>query len=98
VNVITDTDPSWVAWPGRWGSTRPGVDVAGIEWGDDSPVGPRQHGQWRDPLKFHEEAVEARSLAPVVGTNLVRPSSPPLAMATAPASPSPSPRWRGRRR
>jgi hypothetical protein len=79
VNVIADSDTSWVAWPGRWGSTRPGADLAGIEWGDDSPVGPRQHSQWRDPLKFHEEAVEARSLAPVVGTNLVRPSSPSVA-------------------
>lgn len=79
VNAITDTDPSWVAWPGRWGSTRPGADVAGIEWGDDSPVGPRRHAQWRDPLKFHEEAVEARNLAPVVGTDLVRPATPSVA-------------------
>jgi hypothetical protein len=79
VNLITDTDPSWVAWPGRWGSTRPGADVAGMEWGDESPVGPRRHSQWRDPLKFHEGAVEARSLAPVVGTNLVRPTTPSVA-------------------
>src|SRR6201999_2614123 len=62
-----------------WGSTRPGLDVAGIEWGDDSPVGPAQHSQWHDPLKFHEEAAEARSLAPVVGTDLVRPTSPSVA-------------------
>ncbi len=79
VNAITDTDPAWVAWPGRWGSTRPGADIAGIEWGDDSPVGPRRHAQWRDPLKFHEEAVAVKNLAPVVGTDLVRPSTPSVA-------------------
>ncbi|HEY0279250.1 MAG TPA: Vps62-related protein [Solirubrobacterales bacterium] len=83
LNLITDTDPSWVAWPGRWGSTRPGVEVGGVEWGDDSPVGPRRHGQWRDPLRFHEEAAAARSLAPVVGTNLVRPPSPSVAATRA---------------
>jgi hypothetical protein len=83
VNLITDTDPSWVAWPGRWGSTSPGADVAGIEWGDDSPVGPRRHSQWRDPLKFHEGAAQAASLAPVVGTDLVRPSTPSVAATRA---------------
>lgn len=79
VNVITDAGPSWVAWPGRWGSTKVQGDVAGIAIGDDSPVGPRQHAQWRDPLKFHEDAVVARSLAPVVGTDLVRPTTPSVA-------------------
>src|ERR1700754_3358190 len=78
VNVITDTDPSWVAWPGRWGGTRP-ADVGGVDWGEDSPVVPAQHSQWRDPLKFHEAAVQAASLAPVVGTDLVRPSTPSVA-------------------
>ena len=79
VNAITDTEPSWVAWPGRWGSTKVQGDVIGVEIGDDSPVGPRQHPQWRDPLKFHEDAVDARSLAPVVGTDLVRPTTPSVA-------------------
>jgi hypothetical protein len=81
--VITDTDPSWVAWPGRWGSTRVQGEAGGFAIGDDSPVGPRRHSQWRDPLKFHEEADEARSLAPVVGTNLVRPPSPSVAPSRA---------------
>ncbi len=83
VNVITDNDPAWVAWPGRWGSTRVEGEVIGFAIGDDSPVGPRRHSQWSDPLKFHEEAVAARSLAPVVGTNLVRPSSPSVAATRA---------------
>ncbi|HVW46857.1 MAG TPA: Vps62-related protein [Solirubrobacterales bacterium] len=79
LNVITDDDPAWVAWPGRWGSTRAQGDVGGLALGDDSPVGPRRHGQWADPLKFHEEAVEATDLAPVVGTALVRPPAPSVA-------------------
>jgi hypothetical protein len=82
VNLITDTDPSWVAWPGRWGSTRP-ADIDGIEWGDDSPVGPRQHAQWRDPLTFHEDAVEAKDLAAFAGAHLVRPSTPSVAATRA---------------
>lgn len=75
LNAIEDDEPTWVAWPGRWGSTR-GRDFAGLELGDDSPTGPRRHGQWRDPLRFHEEAIAPRDLAREVGADLERPPAP----------------------
>jgi Vacuolar protein sorting-associated protein 62 len=75
LNAIEDAEPSWVAWPGRWGSTR-GRDFAGIELGDDSPTGPRRHGQWRDPLKFHEDAIAPRDLSRVVGADVETPPAP----------------------
>jgi hypothetical protein len=51
VVVISDNSPAWVRWPGRWGST-PRRNY--LE--SDSPRGPRQHWQWRDPARFHAAA------------------------------------------
>ena len=73
---IADDDPAWVAWPGRWGSTRVQANLFGLPIGDDSPVGPRRHGQWHDPLKFHEEAIPPRDLSKVVGEGLETPPAP----------------------
>ncbi len=76
LNVIKDDDPSWVGWPGRWGSTKVAAKILDFAVGDDSPVGPRFHSQWRDPLKFHEEAKEAEGLPPVAGADLAAPPAP----------------------
>lgn len=53
VESLVDRAPRWVGWPGRWGGTR-----ARWQAESNSPVGPRQHGQWDDPLAFHDDAVE----------------------------------------
>jgi hypothetical protein len=41
--AISDQEPGWAVWPGKWGSS------------DSSPTGPSQKGQWRDPTAFHVE-------------------------------------------
>jgi hypothetical protein len=48
---IGDETPSWVRWPGRWGSTRRREYFEG-----DSPRGPREHPGWWTPAKLHREA------------------------------------------
>lgn len=49
---IAAVAPAWVAWPGRWGSTRRRSFVEA-----DSPRGPRfDHSQWADPAGFHAAA------------------------------------------
>ncbi len=48
---IADDGPSWVLWPGRWGSTRRREHFEA-----ESPRGPRRQPQWWDPATFHEEA------------------------------------------
>jgi hypothetical protein len=52
VEVLRDRAPRWLGWAGRWGSTH-------ARWAPESqsPTGPRRHGQWNDPLAFHEDAV-----------------------------------------
>lgn len=64
LNVIGNNSPAWVAWPGRWGSTR---SVIPPVVGADSPPGPRWHGAWEDPQRFHEEARPAAELGAVAG-------------------------------
>jgi hypothetical protein len=72
LTVIGDRGPAWVAWPGRWGSTRALIGPIG----SDSPPGPPRHGAWRDPLAFHEEARPAVDLAPEAGAELAKPPAP----------------------
>jgi hypothetical protein len=72
LTVIGDRDPAWVAWPGRWGSTRALIGPIG----SDSPPGPRRHGAWHDPLAFHEDARPAEDLAPEAGAELAKPAAP----------------------
>ncbi len=74
LNVIKDKDPAWVAWPGRWGSTKALIGPIG----SDSPPGPRWHGAWRDPLAFHNDARQAEDLAPVAGADLPKPAAPTI--------------------
>jgi hypothetical protein len=47
---IGDAGPSWVLWPGRWGSTRRREYFEG-----DSPRGPREHPGWWDPAEPHRD-------------------------------------------
>lgn len=58
--VLTDTSPGWVRWPGHWGGT-PRRNV--LE--SDSPRGPREHSQWRDPGAFHAAARPHQVVAPM---------------------------------
>jgi hypothetical protein len=74
LNVIEDDDPAWVAWPGRWGSTKASIGPIGA----NSPPGPRWHGAWRDPLGFHEDARPAQELGPVAGAELPEPPEPAI--------------------
>lgn len=78
LNVIEDKDPAWVAWPGRWGSTRELTKIFTAPIGADSPPGPCSHGAWADPLKFHNEARPAQELAPVAGADLPKPAAPKI--------------------
>ncbi len=61
LEVLSDGSPAWVGWSGRWGSTK-----ARNRLESNSPRGPAQHGQWDDPVTFHEEADEfdPRRVAP----------------------------------
>jgi hypothetical protein len=45
LEIVTDDDPPWIAWPGVWGDTR--ARVGGID--QPSPPGPSAHPQWTDP-------------------------------------------------
>jgi hypothetical protein len=45
LEVIDDTGPPWVGWPGVWGDTR--ARVGGID--QPSPQGPSAHKSWHDP-------------------------------------------------
>ena len=74
LNLIEDGDPAWVAWPGRWGSTKALIGPIG----SDSPPGPRRHGAWRDPLAFHNDARPAQDLAPIAGADLPKPAAPQI--------------------
>ena len=45
LEIVTDTKPAWIAWPGRWGDTEAESDLEG----QSSPMGPCRHAQWSDP-------------------------------------------------
>jgi hypothetical protein len=54
---IEDDEPSWIAWPGRWGATEQLFDGPG----SGSPQGPAfQRKKWVTPDKFHSEAPDWR--------------------------------------
>lgn len=76
LNLIDDDHPDWVAWPGRWGSTRHWRILRFL--GADSPPGPAQHMAWEDPHRFHLEAHESARLVPMAGADLARPGQPLL--------------------
>jgi hypothetical protein len=45
LEIVTDDQPPWIAWPGVWGDTR--ARVGGID--QPSPRGPSAHASWSDP-------------------------------------------------
>jgi hypothetical protein len=53
LEIVTEEAPAWMAWPGRWGSTRARSKVE-----SDAPRGPRHQDKWRDPWTFFEECDE----------------------------------------
>jgi hypothetical protein len=66
LETIADDGPSWILWPGRWGSTRRREHFEA-----DSPRGPRRQPQWWEPSSFHEEC------APWSGEALDPATAPP---------------------
>jgi hypothetical protein len=46
LEIVTDDEPPWIAWPGAWGDTR-ARRGGGID--QPSPHGPSAHPSWRDP-------------------------------------------------
>jgi hypothetical protein len=45
LELVTDDEPPWIAWPGVWGDTR--ARVGGID--QPSPKGPSAHASWQNP-------------------------------------------------
>jgi len=45
LEIVTDDQPPWIAWPGVWGDTR--ARVGGID--QPSPRGPSAHASWTNP-------------------------------------------------
>jgi hypothetical protein len=45
LEIVTDDQPAWIAWPGVWGDTR--ARVGGID--QPSPKGPSAHASWTNP-------------------------------------------------
>jgi hypothetical protein len=78
LNVITAEDPTWVAWPGRWGSTGHILKLPFVMIGADSPPGPRFHGAWKDPKAFHEAAKPAKELGREAGADVPKPAPPKI--------------------
>jgi hypothetical protein len=65
----------WLHWPGHWGDTKRGPNPLD----SDSPVGPLQHKQWRDPLTLDPAARdEVRGLV-AEGPPPVPPAPPRIA-------------------
>jgi hypothetical protein len=78
LNLITADSPTWVAWPGRWGSTGHILKLPFVTIGADSPPGPRFHGAWDDPKAFHDAAKPARELGPEAGADIPKPIPPKI--------------------
>ncbi|HEY2054880.1 MAG TPA: Vps62-related protein [Solirubrobacterales bacterium] len=76
LNVITAEEPTWVAWPGRWGSTGHILKLPFVTIGADSPPGPRFHDAWASPCRFHDRAKPAAELGPEAGADLPKPAPP----------------------
>jgi len=52
LEVVGDSEPSWVAWRGRWGDTRPRIP----DLEQPSPTAPCLHSQWDDPRTLLKDA------------------------------------------
>jgi Vacuolar protein sorting-associated protein 62 len=85
VVVISDATPGWAQWPGHWGST-PRDNV----FESDSPRGPREHDQWKEPGKFHAAARQHKVV------DVTRAAQVALAATLAPPTPAIDVRREGR--
>jgi hypothetical protein len=74
LEIVGDASPGWIGWPGWWGDTR--KLSADDPFDQDSPRGPSQHVQWRDPVALIQAAV-----AHVARPPAAPPPSPPLPQA-----------------
>jgi hypothetical protein len=61
LEIVTDTEPAWIAWPGVWGDTRP--RISGLD--QPSPVAPCSHDVWYDPDKLLNGAWEPERNDPI---------------------------------
>ena len=53
VEIVNASEPAWMRWPGRWGSSRAGI----VPGESDSPRGPAFQGErWTDPAAFAASA------------------------------------------
>jgi hypothetical protein len=61
LEILGDDNPGWICWPGYWGDTRKlgDDDLANQE----SPKGPNEHDQWRDPKALIDKAAEKAAQA-----------------------------------
>jgi hypothetical protein len=55
LDLVDDEATDWLAWPGRWGSTK-----ARNRLESNSPRGPAHQDKWNEPEAFHEECDEIR--------------------------------------
>jgi hypothetical protein len=62
LEIVTDDEPSWIAWPGVWGDTRPRM-AGGLD--QPSPTAPCRHAAWRNPDSLLDNAWEPTRKAPV---------------------------------
>lgn len=52
VSLVGEDSPSWIKWPGRWGSSSPGFVP-----GTPSPMGPEYQGEkWTSPAGFNAQS------------------------------------------
>jgi hypothetical protein len=72
LEVVTDTAPAWLLWPGAWGDTKPGV----LPLDSRSPISPGTRTHWLDPSR----------LAGAVPKAAPAPPAPPQATAARDAS------------
>lgn len=78
LNVIVAGAPSWVSWPGRWGSTGHILKTPFGMIGADSPPGPRFHAAWANPGRFYANSKPAAELGPVAGADVPKPAPPQI--------------------
>jgi hypothetical protein len=62
LEIVTDSEPAWIAWPGAWGDTRPG---RGGRLDQPSPVAPCAHAVWYDPNTLLNGAWEPTRKDPI---------------------------------
>jgi hypothetical protein len=62
LEIVTDSEPSWIAWPGRWGDTRPQLG-GGLD--QPSPRAPCAHDVWYDPNGLLNEAWRPQRKDPI---------------------------------